>query len=104
MSEVPLYLFPCRSRGIGFGRPLGSGRGYHEGRRRPRDTYPESCITKYTSVRRSTQTVVSSWCHLLKAIQLAKARTNPEPELGCSATAWSARVAELWCSSVAEIC
>ena len=26
--------------------------GYHERRRCSRDTYPESCITKYTSVRR----------------------------------------------------
>ena len=28
--------------------------GYHEGRRCSRDTYPESCITKYSSIRRET--------------------------------------------------
>ena len=27
--------------------------GYHESRRCKRDTYPESCITKYTSIRRN---------------------------------------------------
>ena len=33
-----------------------SGRGYHESRRCSRDTFPESCFTKYTSRRRKILT------------------------------------------------
>jgi len=50
---------PERARAVTFGFAYGGGvniynqdSGYHESRRCSRDTYPESCITKYTSIRR----------------------------------------------------
>ena len=35
--------------------------GYHERRRCSRDTYPESCITKYTSIRRNKSQTLNSF-------------------------------------------
>ena len=44
-------LFPFRSNAENL-YGVTDREGYHESRRCFRDTYPESCITKYTSIRR----------------------------------------------------
>ena len=45
-----------------FNDRLGVGQGYREGRRCWRDTYPESYITHYTSIRRFEQTREREGC------------------------------------------
>ena len=53
MTRAPSPRAPAPS----FRRPGMIGEGYHESRRCSRDTYPETCITKYTSIPRRTPTM-----------------------------------------------
>ena len=63
MSEVSLYspvaVLQAGSARVGHIPDDRSGRGCHESRRCSRDTYPESHITKYTSIRKKTKGTAS---------------------------------------------
>jgi len=60
--------------------------GYHESRRCSRNTYPESYITKYTSIRRETVTALSP---SETFTEILAAGTQPFLLLLCYSQAWS---------------
>jgi len=53
LFPLPSEYCTCKTVTARFWPRLSGGEGYHESRRCSRETYPESCITKYTSIRRN---------------------------------------------------
>ena len=51
-------------------------KGYHESRRCSRDTYPESCITKYTCIRRNNGSDMCM-CRVISNCMMQQVRFPP---------------------------